>query len=846
MVDSPFLLQIIVGGLVAVDLSADPYGVNPASLEGFGEPEVEAVYGETGGHGSTLTARRFRNRVIGLDLGIYFESGGTNAREKARNAIAEAFDKARRYQMRATETLGVKDTAGEVLLKFRPPNATQAFYCRILDGSIGTSPFFSTAGAVGSANGKAYDDGIPVTIITEPLWHFERDLYLRNVLINGGFEAGYSAGVPFGWTRTDSANTTGSAVDESASFVRSGLSSVRLGFTDTTGAGEDAIYQTVTLADVGLSVGQTVSLSANVYIYERTGSAIARLILQFLDATNVIIGTHVAPNVSTVGSWQTPRVTRDIPTGCDKIRVHLTVNGPVAGAGAITAFWDNAQVQPHVDNLLLTGDFESDRDGNGVADNWVLSSSGTAAVGNSLSTTVKYDSRSQSLARTGGNGDVVATQDVSLASRSLQPGDVLTAAIWCQLTGADAGTSAHLSLRFLDGNGRRIHGVQSAPLTAINTWTYLSASGVVPVGATTASVRLVLPSTNSVSAIYSLWDWATLYEGHHDGSGGRLWPYASEWTDSSRLNLDYDNPNGRWMVMSHSGLRGNVPGPARLLVGLPHSAPETCLIAYKRGNPNVIQYDTDAGTAVATLGVGATVGMIGGTSRRWTPSNTVETPLMTWTVRDIAPGRYLLAIGLSVSHVGRFKFRAGARAYSGAAVNAGVWNPNMTPPPPWESAATRQIWPLGVLELPPMNRMGSHINDFVIELLGRCTDVAGAPTADLDFLYLFPQDGFAQVQPSKNATAVTTAGVPNRGILELDSIRDFLPIFTLGPGNGTATLTRLTGIQDVGEMASATRFHLGAEGLFVIAHLAAAGFDPTYPVNLGLFYRPCFTTPAGV
>lgn len=827
----PLTLSLLESGLEVLDFTdtAAGYGVMEASLTGFGEPEIEATYGDNAlRHGADLSHRRFENRVVEFRLRIKKNSAtAIQDRETARNAVANVLDKARRYALR--ETLGTTVTAGEILLKYKKDGATSPVYARVLGGALGASPFeHSAAGALHGT--EAIDFDIPVSLVLEPFWRPERDLYFRNCLLNGGMEAGFSSGVPYGWVASnDGAHTVSRA--SSTSFVRSGATSALQQITASTGAGASQLQQNVTLSNVGLSAGQTIAVSAQGFVFARTGGAAIRLRAIFRDAALVTLLDVQTADVTTTGSWQQLSLVSDIPTNCATVQVLLVVRTAASGE-TITSFWDEVQAQPHVYNLLLTGGFESDQDANGTADNWTFAKDASLTATATIDTSsVKYGTKSQRLESTAGTGAMEVNQSVTLASFGVRAGDTLTAAAWHLASGSGV-FSSEVQIRFLDSS-REISRSSSTALTAnAAAFEYLSVSAAVPVGAVSATVRLITTVTSGTKIVR--WDWATLYAGDHDGSGGRFWPHLAEWTDANRLT---DNPvatDGKQITLRHSGFRGNVPAPCQVLIGLNDQSPQPLVVGYKRNDPTWRAYLDEPDSIAAGFATVADDGAIGGNVRRWTPPSTAITFLMSWVVSNQPPGRYLVAARVKTADVDNFRFLAAARLAATNA-NAGTWT-KRTGKPPWAANNEFVVWPIGVLELPPVNRLPSYVNSFRVELWGRA--VATGTTVDIDALWLVPVDGYTEAYRGPNSTVLL-----NQVTALVDSITP-LPgtLLTDSAGGVAYTLPQFTSAFDR-LVEHATPIFLGTEGRLLILHEAATwGGDS--PINVGLYYRPQFTTPS--
>ena len=829
-------LKLILSGAVEIDLLAAPYSVGESSLLALAEPNVAALYAEPStGHGSILTDRRFENRTVNFTLKI--TRTGSTAMDDVqadRNAVAAVLDKARQYALR--EVVGTRVSDGEVVLKYKRAGGTAANYARVLGGAIGSNPREHSAFTeYKSASTTATDFDVPVTLVLEPFWSTERPVFLRNYLLNGGFEPGVSSGIPYGWTGSTDAGITVSRA-ESTSFVKSGAKSFLQDITAATGAGAADIRQTVTLADVGLAAGQTIRAAAKVYVYARTSHANtrAKLSLVIKDGASATLFSDNSTAVTTTGSWQSVELITDIPTGATTAEIRLVTEAGAASE-TITTFWDEVILERHVDNLLLTGNFAQDVDSSGVADNWTQTVA-TVTATPTLDATAKYDAKSQRVELSGSSGTHYFYQSVTLSTHRVRVGELLTLGCWVLLSGGTV--SAKLQLRWLDASSRVIRTDESSATTAQGNWTWLSAAGAMPRGATIARVHLHSTFTAGANSIVR-WDWATLYRGYHDGSDGRLWPYPTEWVDSCRLLMDPASTGGKQISLIHTGFRGNVPGPVRLHVGGSNDPSNPLIVGYKRGDPVFTPYtDSSAATDQTSPSEFTTVvdaAFIGGSKRRWTPTNTTNKLLLEWTFADTAPGAYQIVIRAAASVVARFRFQVAARVYSGLIPTAGTW----TQPRGAESwvGTGAEYWPLGKLNLPPIDRLPDYVNDVKVQLWGRCTDVSGAPTCDIDGLFLVPTDGYYQGKRGPNSPAYVSLN------LHTTVIDSLTPV----PGGltGSAAIGSLHRQADILDILIAQEepIFVGDTGRIVALHYAGASITRT--AEVGLYYRPQWTT-AGV
>ena len=830
-------LKLILSGAVEIDLLASPYNVGESTLLALAEPNVAALYAEPStGHGSILTDRRFENRTVNFTLKI--TRTGSTAMDDVqadRNAVANILDKARQYALR--EVVGTRVTDGEVMLKYKRAGGTAANYARVLGGAIGSNPREHSAfTAYNSAANKAVDFDVPVTLVLEPFWSTERPVFLRNYLLNGGFEPGVSSGVPYGWTAATDAGITVSRA-ESTSFVRSGSKSFLQDITASTGAGSCHITQTMTLADVGLLVGQTIRAAAKVYVYARTSHANTRAKLSMVikDGGGATLYSDNSSAVTTTGSWQTVELITDIPTGATTAEIRLVTEAGAASE-TITTFWDEAILERHVDNLLLTGNFAQDVDSSGVADNWT-SVVATVTATPTIDATAKYDAKSQRVELSGSSGTQYFWQQVGIAGETVRTDELLTLGCWVLLSSGTV--SAKLQLLWLDTNSRVVRTDESSAATAQGSWTWLSAAGACPRGATTVEVRLHSTFTAGSNSIVR-WDWATLYRGYHDGSDGRLWPPPAEWIDSCRLLMDPSSTGGKQISVIHTGFRGNVPGPVRLHVGGNSAPSDPIIVGYKRGDP-VFTTDVDSSSATdltspSEFTTVVDAAFIGGSKRRWTPTSTTNKALLEWAIEDTAPGRYLVMIRAAASVVARFRFQVAARVSIETVVTAGPWT-QLRGAESWVGTSG-EFWPLGTLNLPPLDRLPTYVNANKLQLWGRCTDTSGSPTCDIDAVFLVPVDGYYQGKRGPNSPAYTTSVLYSTVADSLTPV----PGGLVGIANVDA-IHQQSSIVDI-LVAQEEPIYVGETGRFVVLHSPGSAAI-TATAEVGLWYRPWWTT-AGV
>lgn len=847
------LLQILRDGLVLLDLTGHPttpYAIARDSASGFGEAEIDAEYADLADrHGSRLASRRYRNRVVNFTLGIMVSSGGTDAREAARNAVADAIDAARRYEL--GDPAGTTAAEGEVVLKYRPKWAADARYARILDGQIGSSD----RPGLGSASGVASDLYVPVTLILEPFWRPERDLYLRNCMVNGGFEAGFASDVPHGWSYTASGVT--GAKGSSSSFVRSGSASAKLEITAAAGAGTAHFSQTVTLANVGLIAGQTVLVSAWVYLYSRAASAQARL--------TVDDGEPHSDTVTTTGSWQRLDVVIDIKTGATSFDVAIFAES-LASGGTILTFWDEIQVQPHADNLLLGGGFTHDANSDGVADYWTFpgSDAGITALAPSLETTgaIKYGATAQQLGITAstGAGTTSLHQDVTLSggtpNHNLKAGEAITFGAWLAPIASAGQFSAFLHVQFLDANGRAVTALQSSnlTLTPVETWQWLSATGAVPAGAITARCRIVLSAAASGATGSIRANWATTYRGHSDQSDRRWWPWTDKdeallpvWSDGAWLTSDPAATDGKQIGIAHAGLPGNVPGPCRIVVGVSDEISDPLIVALKRGTvgaPYVaVNYSNISNQVYVSGEMGANTAdadAITGNYRLWTPTNTTEKLLFIIDGALTPPGRYQIVLRVKLTdqtHYGRYSFRASNQA---SATGPGTWSPIAHTAPPWLNTSGTpgyELWPAGIIPMPLRSRLPSFINASRFGVWGRVSDPT-TTSIRIDGAYFLPLDGYFKGEPSYYF-AIDNISQNNRYTTLIDSITP-LPGGLTAYTNGTFPPYLPAALDDQPD-AEEEPIYLGESGKLVVIHSGAAHVK-TRTMLAAILARPWWTT----
>lgn len=833
-------LKLLLSGAVKIDFMAAPYDVGESTLLALAEPNIAALYAEpTAGHGSILTDRRFENRVVNFTLKI--KRTGSTAMDDVqadRNAVANVLDKARQYALR--EIVGTRVSDGEVVLKYKRAGGTAPNYTRVLGGAIGSNPREHSAFTEyksGSSTATEFD--VPVTLVVEPFWSTERPVYLRNVLVNGGMEA-VDVAEPYGWTVATDAGITVSRTP-SSSFVKSGSKSFLQDITASTAAGSADIRQEVTLSTSGLDVdkGKAIRAAAKVYVYARTGHAgtRAKLSLVIKDGAGANLYSASSPGITAAGSWQTVELITDVPTGAITAEVRLVIEAGAASE-TITTFWDEATLEGHFDNLLLTGGFESDVNADGIADNWT-STAATVTASPTIDAAAKYETKSQRVELSGSSGTHYFQQQVGLVDGVIKVDGLLTLGAWVLLSGQPV--SAKLQLRWLDTNSRVIRTDESSVATAQGSWAWLSASGACPRGATKAEVRLHSTYTAGANSIVR-WDWVTLYTGYHDGSEGRLWPYPTEWIDSGRLLMDPASTAGQQISLIHTGFRGNVPGPVRLHMGSTTGPSDPIIAGYKRGDPVFRPYNdnTDATdlTSPSEFTTVADAAFIGGSKRRWTPTNTTTKALLEWVISDTAPGRYLLVMRAAASIVARFRFQVAARVYFGIATTAGTWT-QLRGAESWVGTSG-EFWPLGVLNLPSFDRLPTYINDIKLQLWGRCTDISGAPTCDIDGLFLVPVDGYYQGKRGPNSPNYSLAS----GTLYTTIVDSLTPV----PGGlvGYAPISKLHRQDYILDLLVAQEepIYVGETGRFVVLHSPGSAVI-TATAEVGLYYRPQWTT-AGV
>lgn len=846
-------LSLLVGGLPALDLATfsatSSYFVNPQTMRGFGEPEIDADYADSADrHGSGLSHRRFRNRVVSFSL-VIRATTGVDAREAARNAIADVIDQARRYQTGAD--LGTTDAEGDVVLKYCPPNGTAAVYARVIDGSLVSGDGYSSVMAQGSVAGQAFDPDVPVTLILEPFWRPERDWYLRNCLINGGFEAGYMGSTPYSWTPSTT-GTMGATYGQSLSFARSGAASHYMQIASSTTAGTITLAQTITLSDVGLSAGQTVLVTAWAYIYSVGGTGRAYLTVNDGDAHDSI--------TTTTGRWVQLSTVVDLKSGATSVTVMLVAQAQNIG-DTILIYWDEVQVQPHVDTLLSGGGFTHDTDADGVADGWGYSKSGTMTDTKSLSTTAKYDENAQQIAVSASSttGAIELFQTVTAATYTLRPDDAVTFGVWLNLVAVTGAVAASVRLDFLDANSRTLSvATDASPVTAASAgWIWHSVAAALPIGTATIKCSVAISLVSGATFTLRI-DWATLYRGYSDQSSRRFWPYTDRsevlipfWTDSARLTSDPSATDGKRISLDHARLPGNVPGPAQLVIGVSDEVPNPLIVGYKRGAPGSAQPLLTWVGAESTTSVGSGVAAetadaaaIGDNARIWTPGGTTEQFLTLWTGADTPPGRYLVVLRTKLSdqtHYSRYSFRAAARL-NNTQTATGSWAPILHAAPPWVNTSGTpgyELWPIGVIPLPLRSRLPAYVNATRLEVWGRASATGG--TVSLDGVYLIPLDGYYAGQKSYYFTD-TPASQAFRYTALIDSITP-LPGGLMAYTNGTFP-TRLPVTFDDQPDAEEEPIYLGDAGKLVVLH-SGATHDKADTMLAAVLYRPWWST-AGV
>lgn len=844
---SSLTLKALIGGMQALDLN-DPtatYALIPGSLDGFGEPEIEAAYSDSRDRqGSTLTHRRFRNRVLKFSLAI-FASSGTDGREVARNAVAAVIDKARRYATRSPETVGTTATANEVVIKMRPPDGTAAVYARLIDGGVG-SPVNPYDLGSETADGRAIEWELPVVFILAPFWTTERPVRVQNLLLNGGFEAGYAGGTPttpYGW----SYSTTGSVTPASAEagiYTADGAKSWRVAITASTGAGTTNVYQDFAINTLGLAVGHTIRAMASVYVRAVAGTARAVIYIDILNGAGATIQSANA-TTTTTGQRVSLQAVADLPTGAATIRVYLRAEA-LASGDTIDAYFDNALFDDHNlgPQMLLNGSFEADADADGVSDSWTSTSAGSAATV-TRPATAKYGLRGQSAALGSGTTAHTFSQVATLANFNVKAGDTLTLAAWAHVTRTGA-ASAWLRLWLTDGTNV-LSETLSTP-TTVAAYTALSVSAAVPPGATQATAWLYTDNAGGAT-ITTIWDWAVLYAGHHDPAGGRFWP-SSEWIESGRLTSDPTATDGRQIVAAHDGFRGNVPAPCQILIGCYGEIPDPLVVGYKRGDNAFAPWAGAEATASVGSGVAAETAdadAIGGNSRVWTPGGTTEQFLALWAGTDTPPGRYLVLVRAKLSdqtQYARYAFRAAARLLD-TATTAGSWDLVLHPAPPWINTSGTpgyEVWSAGVIPFPLIDRLPAYVNASRFEIWGIASATGG--TVRLDGVWFVPLDGYACVQPSyyarQNAPAANTTA--NRYTVLLDTITP-LPGGLVSNTNGATALALPSSFSDRPDTEEDPIF-LGQSGKLIVIQSGATHVKTDLP-QMAVLYQPCWTT-AGV
>lgn len=853
-------LQLYESGALALDLAAvgGVYGVEEGSMIGFGEAELETVYADSiQKSGADLTHRRHKNRVVDFRLNVSEVSvtDAVDARENAKNLVGALIEKARQYALR--DRLGTTVEEHEIVLKYRPHNGNTALYARVIDGRLAGSQYDHTAFSLGSST-TAYAVAVPVTLVIEPYWRTERDVYLRNVLLNPGFEAGGSGAVgsfqPYGWTRTVDGGITGATNENTATtrgFLRTGARSHQIAITASTGSGRALQGQEVAMTGTGNGcgylAGQTVRATARAWLVSKGGTGRAVLRLYVKNGAAAVILEKFA-YLSTVGTdFEALTIVADLPTAAATIGVEIQAQAQAASDTARVIF-DDVILDNHADNLLLTCDFESDTDSNGVADNWTAVTEGTASAVTGLTATSKYETYAHTVGVGSGTGSYRIEQSVTLVDFRVRAGDVLTAGVWAKVS-ARAGTArAYLQLVYKNADGDALLSNTTSDFTSTD-WTWAGVSLAVPQGATIATVRLYADTNGSAQALTILYDWATLYRSHHDGSGGRWWPFDDEWLDSSRLTDDPEAVDGRQVALMHSGFRGNVPSPAQILYGAYQSPPIPIVVGYKRNRVEAVPYaDSAAATNVAGLASQAHADYVGGAALRWTPANTTATELLRWTGSDAPPGRYLIAVA-AYAGANSTKFRLRARvAANGGFNSAGGMTPYSAPLTITVGGSTYYWWPLGVLQLPPQARLPRYSNDFRLDLYGRCTDTTGSPTIDIDGVWFIPIDGYYQGSPASAVTLDIVGDRNNYVALLLDAITPTPGgLLHFASNSYRLTLDRLamSGIYDV-LIAQEEPIYVGERGKFVFTRTLATYTDRDFTSHVGLYYRPLYTSPAAL
>lgn len=862
------LMQILISGLVALDLS-DPdgeYFVHSRSVRGFGEPEIDASYAEAlQRHGSQLTYRRFQNRVVSFDLLIKADTGGVSAREAARNTLADVLDQARRYSL--GEIPGVTTAEGEVVLKYRPSNGQDISYARVLDGLLGSSEFSHSGGAIGTLNDRAIDARIPVQLVLEPFWREERPVYLTNLLHNASFEAtdGIDDNDPVAWAWQSIGSLSNAASDLSESLVRSERKSWRLSAfvgdpfilgtsvlgsddrlaTTAGGAGASQIYQVRRIADIGCLPGETIRVATRVYLTEALESGQAVLRLEVIDSSGGVLQT-ITDTTTEVGEWLTLQTITDLHQ--DAFHLRITERAEVVTTGAVTAYFDDVLLDNHNHGhqLLLGGGFDVDSDGDGLADGW--SSIGDATATFSRPTSFRDDSSCQQIV-TAGSGQVILEQMTALADVDppLAVGEAVTLGVWCNITEATGDASAHIALRFLDAFDTVLTQIEPDAFKTSVGSEWLSLSAAVPRNTHRIQTWLIVgPSNGSITVQL---DDATLYRGHSDQSAGRFWP-TPEWVGSRELTSDPAATDGRQITLTYADLRGNVPSPCQILVGVDDETPNPLIIGHKPGDPGFVPWsDSSAATIIATTEITADVAdgqAVGGMAHRWTPATTAETPLLLWDGSDTPPGRYLIALRVKPSPAGAvadggiFSFRAAVRVAETLST-AGTWNLILFGQPAWvQTTDTFDIWTLGPLPLPLLSRLPSYVNAVRFEIWGRCADRSLNPSILIDGVWFIPMDGgYFESQKSFYAEPVSDPGVDNLYQVVADSLTP-VPGGLYSLTNG-AVVRRLPSTITDRPKTNEEQIYLTDRGKLSIL-VAGAGHNRDIGLTATVIYQPLWAT----